>query len=745
MGYQANPGAIVAIVSGLAILALGFIVLTSSWRAAQPRAQRGSALAFGTFLVAWGAQIAIANTSNLADTPATMVAWAHANAVAMMVLYLPLVAFLLLYPAPRAAARHAGTWIAAALPAVLLLLVYAQKPDIMVIGAAYAPEGWLYTQATPLFDVVSLFSVLAIFSVALFVFARQMLTTRDDAVLRQSTLLTGALLSYVSYKAVEVASYALPTWRALFADSVSLVTWAIWAFSIPSIVLVAGILVLVARTPQTPWRELLLLAGVVPALGAAGQTWLLDSGVVAVKTGGLWRLGSAAFMAYAVLRFRAFSPESPLVTLEERLWRALPFAAYLALSGAGMALVWSLKGGTLASQPALGAAASVGVVAAMLPSVRVTRQGVNRVLDRPTRQEVRDVRRLEVYGAALAAVGPNAETDPWLRKLRRQLGVTPAEHGLVAALAQSPRLLNQGRSRVLETGDVIGGRYRAAGQISEGGHCVIHKATDLQSGGTVVLKELRAQQRHDAGMRIRLAREIAALEGLDDPNVVRLLGVVDEGGCPILVLEYLTGGSLAKVMAQGPVPDGTAAAIGCDILAGLSRLHERGIVHRDIKPANILMNASGGAKVADLGIARLAGDDTAGLTQVGVQPGTLAYMSPEQARGERVDARSDIYSVGIVLYELVAGAPAVALQGKSDSQIRRHLQTTRPRFPVPGASEELTRVLEVALAFEPEHRFDSAAAFHQALLPLRKSPGKSRRPPGGTTGAQTLAPTELAK
>ncbi len=707
MTYTANPSAMVAIASGAAIFALGAAVLVVGLRAHLPRASRAPAVAFGAFLITWGAQIGVANTANLAADPATVVPWAHANAVLSILLAEALAILLLLYPTPRPAARQASAWILVTLPAAVFLLVYAQQPELMVKGASWS-HGYPRLDPGPLDGPVSILAVLGLFVVFLAVMGRALFTTRDDATRRQAALLTAALMCYVSYKAAELATLILPAWRAVMAaispaDAASVVLAVAGAAMVLAVVLWHA-----ARIPQTPWRGLLLLAGTLPAAAAVGEYALVAAGFNSVKTSGIWRLGSAALMTYAVVRFRLFD-------VELRLWRLVPPVGYLALTGSALALLWARKGHVLSEVPALGAVASASVVAAMVPMVRASRQRVIRLLDHPDRREAVDLRRLEVYGAALAAIGPDAETDPWLRQLRRQLGVTPAEHGLVAALASSPRLLNQGRQQSLQPGEVVGGRYRCEGRINEGGHCIVHKAVDLRSGNAVVLKELRPEQRHDAGMRIRLAREVAALEGFDDPNVVRLLDVVNEGGCPLLVLEFLTGGSLAKLMAGGPLPPATAAGIASDILAGLQRLHARGIVHRDIKPANILLNASGRAKVADLGIARLANEDSAGLTQVGQHPGTPSYMSPEQARGALLDGRSDLYAAGVVLYEMATGRQAEPARPQGARPGRG-----KTPFDLAGLPAPLSGILRRALATEPEGRYPNAESFHAALAPLLK-------------------------
>ncbi len=739
MTYVANPSAIVAIASGLAILSLGVAALVVGLRSRPPRGNRAPLVAFAVFLVAWGAQVAVANAANLAGDPDTIVPWAHANAVLMILLAEALAAVLLLFPRPRAAARHATTWILVALPGAVLLLLYAQQPDLMVAGASWSGDVPRLDPG-PWHAPVGVFAVLGLFVVLLAVVARDLFTTRDDTVRRQSALVTAALLCYVAYKSTEVLTLVLPHWRAILAGPAPIDLVVVVANATAGAAAIAMTLWFAVRIPQTPWRELLILAGTLPAAAAIGEYMLASAGVVSVKTSGIWRLGSAALITYALMRFRLFD-------LDLRLWRAVPGVVYAALSALGLAVLWQWQGPALAQWPAAGAAASVGVVAMLVPAVRASRARVEQVLNHPRRREAQDLRRLEVYGAALAALGPKADDDPWLRRLRRQLGVTPSEHDLVAALAASPRLLNQGRHRALQPGDIVGGCYRAESPLSEGGHCMVHNAVDTRTGVSVVLKELRPEQRHDAGMRIRLAREITALEGLNHPHVVRLLDVVDEGGCPLLVLEHLTGGTLARLIAAGPVPPNEAAAITADVLAGLGRLHERNVVHRDMKPANVLLNASGRAKVADLGIALLARDNPSGLTQIGQQPGTLAYMSPEQARGEAIDHRSDLYSVGLILFEMVAGRHPWDLQGLSDTDARRVLQHPHPPPRLATGPRELDAVLRRALAADPHDRFTDAEAFRAALAPIQSESGEplANRVPGpeptGLPPTEVVAPT----
>ena len=202
--------------------------------------------------------------------------------------------------------------------------------------------------------------------------------------------------------------------------------------------------------------------------------------------------------------------------------------------------------------------------------------------------------------------------------------------------------------------------YRITRTLGQGAFGTVYLAQDTLLERPVAIKELTAAAQANPVAFQRFLREARAAGSLNHPNIVTVYALKPTDDAVYLVMEYLPGGSLRGLLSQrGRLPVEDAARIAADVCDGLAAAHAKGIVHRDVKPENILLTADGRAKVGDFGIAhvpRSAGGATVGgLTQTGFQPGTLVYMSPEQIRGEGVDGRSDVYQVGAMLHEMLAG------------------------------------------------------------------------------------------
>jgi len=256
-------------------------------------------------------------------------------------------------------------------------------------------------------------------------------------------------------------------------------------------------------------------------------------------------------------------------------------------------------------------------------------------------------------------------------------------------------------------GKVIADRYELEELVGSGGMSSVYRARDRLLERTVALKFLHDRHLGDHESVERFRREAEAAAALSHPNVVTVIDRGEEDGRPFIVFEYVDGESLKeRVVREGTLPVREAIELALQIGRALAYAHGEGLVHRDVKPQNVLLNGES-AKVTDFGIARSL-DVARGMTQTGTVLGTSEYISPEQARGEQVDARTDVYSLGIVLYELLTGR--TPFQGENFVSVAlKHLnEAPRPlRELRPDAPERLERILERALAKDPRDRFAS--------------------------------------
>jgi eukaryotic-like serine/threonine-protein kinase len=273
----------------------------------------------------------------------------------------------------------------------------------------------------------------------------------------------------------------------------------------------------------------------------------------------------------------------------------------------------------------------------------------------------------------------------------------------------------------LERDTVIDGRYRVLKRLGSGGMADVYCAEDSQLGRRVALKVLHRRFAEDQQFVERFRREASSAAGLQHPNVVAIFDRGERDGTYYIAMEYVEGRTLKDIIREkGPAPPEAAVDITLQILRAARYAHKRGIVHRDIKPHNVLIDQDGRVRVTDFGIARAGTSD---MTETGSIMGTAQYLSPEQAQGRPVDARSDLYSIGIVLYELLTGrvpfdaeSPVtIALKQVNEAPIP-------PRQLVPAIPPELEAIVLRAMEKDPARRFVDADEFIAALEEGRVAP-----------------------
>ncbi len=269
--------------------------------------------------------------------------------------------------------------------------------------------------------------------------------------------------------------------------------------------------------------------------------------------------------------------------------------------------------------------------------------------------------------------------------------------------------------------------YRILELIDEGGMGAVYRAEDLTLGRTVAIKVVRAPSRDAEAAGRRFLREAQAVSRVDHPNVITVFEVLQEDGVSYLVMQYLEGESLRAALERRRLTVAEALKAGCQVAAGVEAAHRLGVVHRDLKPENVMATAGGQYKVVDFGVAQLA--DRSTLAERGALVGTIPYMAPEQVRGEDVDARTDVYGLGVMLFEMLAGrlphagTEEVPLLFEILHRAAPSLRSIRPDLP-----EDLARIVAQALSPRPADRYASMGDLLHDLELIR---ARTSDPPTG--------------
>jgi serine/threonine protein kinase len=275
-------------------------------------------------------------------------------------------------------------------------------------------------------------------------------------------------------------------------------------------------------------------------------------------------------------------------------------------------------------------------------------------------------------------------------------------------------MVEGGKALEASVGTLLGGRYRVQSTLGAGGMAVVYKAEDATLGRTVALKTLHRRYAEMPSFQRRFRQEARAMACLDHENIVKVYDISENGEAPFIVAECVAGRDIGTLLGRhrgGHLNEQFARRMAAQLLRALSYAHGRGVIHRDIKPSNILVKADGTIKVADFGIARIVEED--GAAEVG-EPGEIVgsarYMSPEQLMGKEATPRSDIYSVGVLLYHCLTGRPPFSGGVKRLARQHIHENPTSPRTLNKRISPHMEAVILKALAKDPDDRYPSATA-----------------------------------
>ncbi|UQE73602.1 protein kinase [Gordonia sp. PP30] len=265
-------------------------------------------------------------------------------------------------------------------------------------------------------------------------------------------------------------------------------------------------------------------------------------------------------------------------------------------------------------------------------------------------------------------------------------------------------------------GRVLERRYRIDAPIARGGMSAVYVGTDLRLGRRVAVKVMDARYVGDPQFLRRFEFEARAVAGLSHPGLVAVYDQSIDGDIAFLVMELVRGGSLRELLRErGPMPPHAVAAVGIPVLGGLGTAHRAGLVHRDVKPENVLISDTGDIKVADFGLVRAVSE--AGVTSASVILGTAAYLSPEQVSSTDIDARSDVYSTGVLFYELLTGRqPFHGATPLALAYQRLSYDVPAPSEIIAGVPPQIDDIVLRATERDPAHRFPDAFAMQHALL-----------------------------
>ncbi|OJJ18606.1 hypothetical protein BKI52_23630 [marine bacterium AO1-C] len=293
--------------------------------------------------------------------------------------------------------------------------------------------------------------------------------------------------------------------------------------------------------------------------------------------------------------------------------------------------------------------------------------------------------------------------------------------------------------------------YRIDSKIGEGGMGSVYLASHLQMRRKAAIKALHPNLVNNAQIRERFRNEAEAMASLKHPNIIDLYDFLETNQGLFLIMEYVDGNQLDDYIRSvtGPLSEERAVELFSKALDGFAYAHDRGIIHRDIKPSNLMIGSEGQVKILDFGIAKILNGANKGLTRTGSKMGTVLYMSPEQVKGQSVDRRSDIYSMGVTLFQILTGRPPYDEKTATEYEVYTQIVNSplpRLRQFNPKVSERIQAVVDKATAKEPSARFQNALEFKQALLGITQ---QAQTNPGhqgyGATKLATSSPETVVR
>jgi tetratricopeptide (TPR) repeat protein/predicted Ser/Thr protein kinase len=302
------------------------------------------------------------------------------------------------------------------------------------------------------------------------------------------------------------------------------------------------------------------------------------------------------------------------------------------------------------------------------------------------------------------------------------IALTAADSGAAATVAMDPQATQAtgwsrpatqpgepGQSKPLQPGDILAERYEILKLLGEGGMGAVYRAHDRELERTVALKVIRPELARNAQVLQRFKQELILARQVTHRNIIRIFDLGTAAGTRFITMEYIEGEDLSSVLAKrGKLPAAEAAGIVAQVARGLEAAHAEGVVHRDLKPQNIMIDPQGKVSVMDFGIARSM--DASNMTRTGALLGTPTYMSPEQAQGQKVDARSDLYTLGIIFYELLTGAPPFAADNPMATLVRRIQEKAVPPIQIePSVPQPINDIVVKMLATQAADRYQTAS------------------------------------